>query len=187
MELYLVPLIDPLLKGIFGSGTGKGLRLPGTGGGKKVSWTDQLAEELYKPVKRWFPTRRIRVGGVDDTWSADLVDIQSFSKNVTTESSIFSTSSMCSARTRGLFRWYKTDKNIVRAFDAIPKRKPSRLWVDRSGEFYNRTMDYWLKDNDIEKYSTYNEGEAVVVERSNRTLKTSMWKKTCRPITPMGT
>ena len=76
-----IPLIGSLLKGKFGSGAGKGLRLPGTMGlGKKGVWTDQLAEELHKPVKRQFPTRLVRVGGVDDTWSADFVDMQSFSK-----------------------------------------------------------------------------------------------------------
>ena len=70
----------------------------------------------------------------------------------------------------------KTSKNIVRAFETIPERKPGRLWVYRGGEFYNRTMDCWLEDNDIERYSTYNEGKAMVVERFNRTLKTRMWK-----------
>ena len=61
--------------------TGTGMRLHGTvSRGKKVVWTDQLAEELHKPIKHRFPTRRVIVGGVDDTWSADLVDMQSFSK-----------------------------------------------------------------------------------------------------------
>ena len=45
-------------------------------------WTDQLAEELHRPIKRRFPTRRVLVGGVDNTWSADLVDMQSFSKYI---------------------------------------------------------------------------------------------------------
>lgn len=42
--------------------------------------TDQLAQELHKPIKRRFLTRGMIVGGADDTWSADLVDIQPFSK-----------------------------------------------------------------------------------------------------------
>ena len=50
------------------------------------------------------------------------------------------------------------------------------MWVDRGSEFYNRTMDRWLEENGVERYSTYNEGKAVVVERFNRTLKTRMWK-----------
>ena len=50
------------------------------------------------------------------------------------------------------------------------------MWVGRGGELYNRTMDLWLEENGIERYSTYNEDKAVVVERFNRTLKTRMWK-----------
>ena len=33
-------------------------------------------------------------------------------------------------------------------------------------------MKSWLQDNDIEMYSTLNEGKSVVVERFIRTLKT---------------
>ena len=34
----------------------------------------------------------------------------------------------------------------------------------------------WLNDNDIEMYSVHNKGNAVVIERFNRTLKEWMWK-----------
>ena len=34
----------------------------------------------------------------------------------------------------------------------------------------------WLKDNDIEIYSTYNEGKSVVAERFIRTLKNKIYK-----------
>ena len=73
----------------------------------------------------------------------------------------------------------KTGNSIVNAFDKIIKqsnRKPDKLWVDQGSEFFNRVMDNWLKNNNIERYTTYNEGKAVVVERFNRTIKTKMWK-----------
>jgi uncharacterized membrane protein YfhO len=38
-------------------------------------------------------------------------------------------------------------------------------------------MKSFLTEHNIELYSTYNEGKAVVVERFNRTLKQYMWKK----------
>ena len=95
---------------------------------KTVSWTEQLAEELHKLAKRRFPTRRVRVGGVDNTWFADLVDMPSFSKYNDVIKYLL-TSSMCSASTRGLAIPLvdNTGKNIVRAFETIPKRKLSRL------------------------------------------------------------
>ena len=36
--------------------------------------------------------------------------------------------------------------------------KPNKIWVDNGSEFYNKSMKYWLQDNNIEMYSTHNEG-----------------------------
>ena len=35
-------------------------------------------------------------------------------------------------------------------------------------------MESWLQDNDIELYSTYDEGKSVIVERFLRTLKNKL-------------
>ena len=46
---------------------------------------------------------------------------------------------------------------IVTAFQSIlnsSKRKPSKICVDQGSEFYNSSFQKWLKDNDIEMYST---------------------------------
>ena len=37
-------------------------------------------------------------------------------------------------------------------------------------------MKSWLEKNDIEMYSTYNEGKSVVAERFIRTLKIKIYK-----------
>ena len=49
-------------------------------------------------------------------------------------------------------------------------RKSNKIWVDKSSEFYNSFFKKWLKDNDIEMYSTHNEGKSVVAEWFTRTL-----------------
>ena len=41
----------------------------------------------------------------------------------------------------------------------------------KDSEFYNRSMKSWLQDNDIEMYSTHNEGKSDVAERLIRTLE----------------
>ena len=56
------------------------------------------------------------------------------------------------------------------------KRKPNKIWVDQSSEFYNNVFKKWLKDNNIEMYSTHNEGKSVVAERFIRTLKNKIYK-----------
>ena len=56
------------------------------------------------------------------------------------------------------------------------KRIPNKIWVDKGSEFYNSSFKKWLKDNDIEIYSTHSEGKSVVAERYIRTLKTKIYK-----------
>ena len=48
--------------------------------------------------------------------------------------------------------------------------------MDKGSELYNISMKSWLQDNDIEKYSTHNEGKSVVAERIFRTLKNKIYK-----------
>ena len=43
-------------------------------------------------------------------------------------------------------------------------------------EFYNNSFKDFLKINDIEMYSTYNEGKSVIAERFVRTLKNKIFK-----------
>ena len=69
--------------------------------------------------------------------------------------------------------------NIVNAFQKILKessRKPNKIWVDKGSEFHNNSFKKELKDNDIEMYSTHNEGKYVAAERFIRTLKTEIYK-----------
>ena len=56
------------------------------------------------------------------------------------------------------------------------KRKPNKIWVDQSSKFYNKFFKKWLKDNNIEMYSTCNEGKSVVAERFIRTLKNKIYR-----------
>ena len=69
--------------------------------------------------------------------------------------------------------------SIVNTFQIILKesiRKPNKICVDKGNEFYNSSFKKWLKDNDIEMYSTNNEGKSVIAERFIRTLKNKIYK-----------
>ena len=69
--------------------------------------------------------------------------------------------------------------SIVNAFQKIldnSNRKANKIWVDQGGEFYNKLFKRFLKINNIEMYSTYNEGEPAVAERFIRTLKNQIFK-----------
>ena len=68
--------------------------------------------------------------------------------------------------------------SIVNAFQKIISkgRKPNKIWVDQGGEFYNKLFKRFLKINNTEMYSTYNEGKSVVADRFIRTLKNKILK-----------
>ena len=54
----------------------------------------------------------------------------------------------------------KNGTGIVSAFQKIisVEGKPNKIWFDQGSEFYNNSFKIFLKINNIEMYSTYNEG-----------------------------
>ena len=56
-------------------------------------------------------------------------------------------------------------------FQILKERRPSKTWVDRGREFYNKDVQKL-----IELYSTENEEKSCVIERINRTIKEKMFK-----------
>ena len=73
---------------------------------------------------------------------------------------------------------FKRRITVVNAFQKIisKERKSNKIGVDQDGEFYNKLFKRFLKINNIEKYSTYNEGKSVVAERFIRPLKNRIFK-----------
>ena len=69
--------------------------------------------------------------------------------------------------------------SIFNAFKKIlsdSNRKPKKMWVNQGSEFYNKSFKDFLKINNIEMYSTYNEGKSVVAEIFIRTFKNKIFK-----------
>ena len=62
--------------------------------------------------------------------------------------------------------------NLLTAF----YRKLNKIWVAKCSEFYNRSMKQWSQDNDVEMYSTHNEGKSAVTVRFGNTLKNKTYK-----------
>ena len=63
---------------------------------------------------------------------------------------------------------YKKGITITKAFQKILKesnRKTNKIWVDKGWKFYNISMKSWFQKNDIEMYSTHDEGKSFIAER----------------------
>jgi len=137
-----------------------------------------LAYTLHKPRRRRFPTLPVIVGGLDDQWVADLVEVQSLAKYNRGIRYLLTVLDVLSK-----YAWVqplkaKTGLALVKAFDKILKqgRRPNRLQTDRGKEFYNRTFQRWLKEQGIQHFSTEGDAKTSVVERFNRTLKERLYR-----------
>ena len=45
------------------------------------------------------------------------------------------------------------------------KSNPSKVWVDKGSEFYNRSIKLRLEKNNVEMHSKHNKGKSVVADR----------------------
>jgi hypothetical protein len=122
----------------------------------------------------------VNVFEIDDIWGADLVEMQEWSKQNKGYRYMLNVIDVFSKYAWSITLKDKTGKSVLDGFKLIVKgsnRTPKHIWVDEGKEFYNKLMDEWLKENNINRYSTHGEHKSVVIERFNRTLKEMMWKR----------
>ena len=139
----------------------------------------QLANELHKPIIRKFNKRKVHSSFKDNIWGVDLADMQLLSKFNKRFRFL-----LCVIDIFSKYAWVvplkdKKGISIVNAFQLILKEsngKPNKIWVDKGSKFYNNSFKKWLRDNNIEMYSTNNEGKSVIAERFIKILKNKIYK-----------
>ena len=109
---------------------------------------------LHKPRRRRFATLPVVVGGLDDQWAADLVEVQRLAKHNRGIRYLLTVVDVLSK-----YAWVqplktKTGVALVKAFEKIVRqgRHPKRLQTDRGKEFYNRTFQRWVDEQDINHF-----------------------------------
>ena len=144
-----------------------------------IQWSNELADELHRPIRRKFQKRKVFAKNTDDIWSADLIEMIPFARYNKGYKYLLMIIDVFSK-----YGWIvpvktKTGAAVSDAFGRVFKtsgRVPSRLWVDKGREFYNKTLKQLLDKKGVSIYSTENEEKSSVVERWNRTIKRYMWK-----------
>ena len=138
----------------------------------------QLPDELHKPIIKKFKKRKVYSSFRDNIWGVGLADMQSLSRYNKGIRYL-----LCAIDLFSKYAWVipikdKKGTSIVNAFKKIISkgRKPNKIWVDQGSEFYNKSFTDFLKINNIEMYSTFNEGKSVVAERFIKTLKDKTYK-----------
>ena len=111
-----------------------------------------LTDELHKPIIRKFNKRKVYSQFKDNIWGVNLADMQSLSR-----------------KNKGI-------KYLLCVIDLYSKYAFVIPLKDKKGISIVNVFEKWLSDNDINMYSTYNEGKSVVAERFIRTLKNKLYK-----------
>ena len=121
----------------------------------------ELVEELHKPFIRKFEKRK---STIENIWGAVLADRQLISKFNKGFKFL-----LCVIDVYSKYTWVillKDEKGITIAnpFQKLldkSNRKQNKIWADKGSEFYNRSMKSFLQNNNIEMYSTHNQGKSV--------------------------
>ena len=111
--------------------------------GQSISiMSEELADELHKPVRKHFEKRRVISKHVDDIWAADLVDMQYYSSSNKGYKYILMVIDIFSKYGWGEPLKNKKGLTIAKAFRKIWKsngQKTSKyLWTDKGREFDNK-------------------------------------------------
>ena len=118
---------------------------------------------------------------IDNIWCTDLADMQLISKFNKGFRFLLCVTDIYSKYAWAIPLKNKKGATITHAFQKILResnRKPNKIWVDKGGKFYNRSMKSWLEKNNIEMYSMHNEEKSAAAERFIRTLKNKIYKYT---------
>ena len=131
-----------------------------------------IAKEIFSPVIRKFQRIQIQTHN-DECWSIDLIDRSIFSKYNKNYKFIVTIIDNHTKYAWAIPLKDKSGKSTTTALKSLiekTKRKPDKIWSDRGKEVYNKTFLDFLKQNEIQIYSTNSDLKAVFVERFNRTL-----------------
>ena len=99
-----------------------------------------LVDELHQPIIKKFEKRKVYSQFKDNIWGVDLADMQSLSRKTKVIKYLLCVIDLYSKYAFVIPLKDKKGASILNAFDKIIKqynRKPSKIWVDQGGEFYN--------------------------------------------------
>ena len=139
---------------------------------------NQLAYSLNKPMRRKFPTRKYKSGGINHLWQGDLMEMIPYAKINDGYKYILNLIDVFTRFARAIPLKNKSGKEVSEALMKIFKNDiyPYQLQTDLGKEFYNKECKVVFKKYDINHYSVHSQFKAALVERFNRTLRDRLKK-----------
>jgi len=141
-----------------------------------ASYQDPIT--LHKQTRHKFPRNKIRVNTIDEQWQADLCDMRKYESENDGYKYLMTVIDCFSRYAFVIPLKSKKSTEIVKAFSRIfQSRKCMKLQCDKGSEFTNKSVQEFLKSNNVRFFTADNPDiKGAFVERYNRTLKTKMWK-----------
>ena len=131
---------------------------------------EALSEELSKPTIQKFERHKVIVNHVNEIHSADLVDMNQYSKMNRGYKYIFTNIDVFSKIAYAFPLKSKKIQDIKPCFEKIfNKYKSKFIWSDKESIFFSKEMQKFFKDNNVKIYHTNSHLKAVVIERFKRT------------------
>ena len=137
----------------------------------------------YKPIVRRHKFQKTFVKDLGDQIQMDLIDMKKYKKDnedyywILTAVEILSRYAFAiPVYRKDTFNMTKAVGKLLRKFKKRFGKYPNVAQFDEGKEFYNVGVKKLLKEHNFEYFSTRSIRKAAIVERFNRTLKTSMWK-----------
>jgi IS30 family transposase len=132
----------------------------------------QLAYTLNKPMRKRFPTRAYKTGGINDLWQLDLMEMIPYSSINKGYKYILTCIDVFSRFARALPLKSKSADDTFDALSLMLKKdKPKHIQTDLGKEFYNSKVSKLFNTKNINHYSVHSQFKASLVERFNRTLR----------------
>ena len=118
-----------------------------------IKWTNELADELHKPIRRKFQKRLVVAKNVDDIWAADLVEMQTLAKYNNGQKYILMIIDVFSKYGWAVPLKSKTGLAVADAPKKVLKEgaSPTMLWTDKGKEFYNKNVAALLHKHNIQQ------------------------------------
>jgi len=138
----------------------------------------QEAYSLQRSPRRSFQRNKIIVTGIDDQWSADLMDMVKFAKFNEGYSFVLVVIDVFSK-----YLWLrplkdKRGRSVAEALSVILRgeRRPTRMRTDKGQEFRSKEVNALLRRYHIQHLYAENETKASVAERVIKTIKTRIYR-----------
>jgi len=141
---------------------------------------EAIAKELHAPARRIYNRRSIQLGGINDTWQMDLIDVQKYKRENSGYTFILL---VIDAFTK--FIWLrplkdKTGQEVANSLSDIietsPFGAPKNLQSDQGKEFLNKYCREIYASENINFYHVFTHLKAAIAERAIRTIKSKLYR-----------